>query len=48
MTDINEQHQQAVIKINRAIDELPVLPSAVAQLIALSITDEQYFEKVKK
>lgn len=48
MVNINEERQQKINVINKAIDDLPVLPAAVAQLIALSMSDELYFEKVKK
>lgn len=42
-----EQKQKMLSNINKAIDELPILPYAITQLMGLSISDEQYFEKVK-
>lgn len=43
-----EQREKMLREINKAIDELPLLPSAITQLMALSISDERYFEKVKE
>jgi putative nucleotidyltransferase with HDIG domain len=43
-----EQRGKMLREINKAIDELPILPSAITQLIGLSISDERYFEKVKE
>jgi len=48
MLKIDEQNQQNRSKVDEAIHELPTLPSAIAQLIALSISDDRYFEKVKE
>ena len=41
-----KQRQKAVIRIDKAIAELPLLPSAVCNLMALSTNDNKYFEKV--
>lgn len=38
----NEQQQQ----LNQEIDDLPLLPTAVSQLMTLSTKDENYFKKV--
>lgn len=45
---LDEKRQRIKNKIDKAIDDLPVLPSAVAQLMSLSTSDENYFEKVKE
>jgi len=45
---LSEQQQKTVARINKTIDNLPLLPSAIAQLMALSISDDHYFEKVKE
>lgn len=49
MNDLSAQKRQQKLKaINEAVDELPLLPATVAQLMALSTSDERYFEKVSE
>ncbi|NOQ94149.1 MAG: HDOD domain-containing protein [Methylophaga sp.] len=48
MTNQSTEHRQRILRdINRAIDDLPMLPTAVSELMSLSISDDLYFEKVK-
>lgn len=43
----NSEQEQLLKEINISVDELPLLPSAISKLMALSISDTQYFEKVQ-
>lgn len=48
MINQSTEHRQRILReINRAIDDLPMLPSAVSELMSLSISDDSFFEKVK-
>jgi len=48
MNNPSIEHQKMVIEINKAIDDLPSLPSAVSKLMALSISDSHYFDIVQE
>lgn len=43
-----QNREKTLYAINKAIDDLPILPSAITHLMALDISDERYFEKVKE
>jgi len=43
-----KKRQQNLREINKAVDELPLLPASVTQLMSLSISDDRYIEKVKE
>lgn len=48
MINQSTEHRQRILReINRAIDDLPMLPSAASELMSLSISDDSFFEKVK-
>lgn len=43
-----KRRQQSLIKVDKAIAELPLLPSAVCNLMALSTSDKNFFKKVQQ
>jgi len=44
----NDKREQVLPEIHNAVDELPLLPSAVCKLMGLSISNEHYFEYVQQ